>query len=176
MPNFASVLDRYKDLFRPVVAALSVVFALLSTIFTAMNSTAPDTSSVNARANGYVAPPYTQSQNLEQIRGDFFYAVLSLRADEPGIDPVAINLDLQRVAQLHAEGNAVTGNEANLDMSVAMVQHHLPIDQATGRSLLDAFLYSPEHTAVLLDSRHKNIGVGVAQGHENVWITVVFSQ
>ncbi|WP_018296197.1 CAP domain-containing protein [Corynebacterium lubricantis] len=176
MSDLAALLNRYRDMLRPAAAALSVVIALLATVFAASTSQTPSAPLDDDRNSGYVDPSFEDGQNLEQIRQDFFYAVLVLRSAEPGVGPVTMDLELQRIAQAHAEGNAVTGVEENLNQPVAMVQHHLPVESATGRSLLDAFLYSDAHTGVFLDSRHEHVGIGVAQGHGNVWITVVFSQ
>ncbi|WIM67254.1 hypothetical protein QP027_09040 [Corynebacterium breve] len=179
MSSFPRTLSDALALLQPFAAVLAVVYALVTTFVTAETTPPPPPAtpdSGSTRAEGYVAPSFDEAEELEKIRADFFTAVLDLRANEPGIGPVHLDFNLQRVAQEHAEGNAVTNEEARIDAPVAMVQNNKPAYRANAYVLLDDFLHSPAHTRVLLDPRHENIGIGVAQGHDRVWVVVAFSQ
>lgn len=123
---------------------------------------------------GYVPPGPDVQLQLEQIRTDLMQAVLELRHRE-GVPPVVMDARLQIHAQDWAERTAVLGREEPSPANVAMVQANLPLEGASGYAILEQWLQSEPHTAVLLDPAHVNRGVGLAVGHGRVWAVVQLS-
>ena len=53
-----------------------------------------------------------------------------------------------------------------------MVQHHLPVDQASGYDFVEAFRSSPAHVNALRDRRMTTAAVGVAYSDSQVWVVI----
>jgi uncharacterized protein YkwD len=125
---------------------------------------------------GYQAPGLEEQAELEEIRNDINLAIKHLRHNEQ-VPPVVMDpLQLQMAAQKHAEQVAVSGELQNSAENVTMLQHSLPESGASGHAFLEAWLHSELHTGVLLDPRYVFYGIGVAVGHDRVWVAVQFSE
>lgn len=180
MPGFLSdPVAAIRDLL-PRVTALMTVVSLVWAVVTGIGGSTPSAPEPDDDVPGvelpeeYQQPPLEVQEELESIRTDLMQAVLELRHGE-GVSPVIINPNLQIDAQHWAERNAILGREDSSPANVAMVQAHLPLEQASGHALLEQWLYSEPHTAVLLDPGHVTRGVGLAYGHGQVWAVVQFS-
>lgn len=150
------------------------VAGLVMTLATGLGggSSTPGTPSGDS---GYEAPGLEKQLELDQIRNDINLAIKQLRHNEQ-VPPVLMDpFDLQRAAQDHAEKVAVAGELRNSEQNVTMLQHHLPEAEASGYAFLEAWLHSEAHTEVVLDSRYDLYGIGVAVGHDEVWVAVQFS-
>lgn len=55
-----------------------------------------------------------------------------------------------------------------------MIQVNLPVEGASGHAIVDAWLHSEAHTAVILDPDHVYAGIGIAQADDRVWVAVQF--
>lgn len=183
-----------EQLLRTVLALLGVIVAVVATVSAAQQSDSGSSNPASeSRRDGYVDPDFETMQKLEEIRQDFFTAVGQLRIDD-ALSPVSIDLELQRLAQQHAEGNAVTaqqpriehdGNEPREDTHtaigaeegrIAQVSASMPLETASGYAFLDMIIRSQKHMDVLLNPAHRHVGVGVAYGKERVWVVVAFSK
>ncbi|AGF73317.1 CAP domain-containing protein [Corynebacterium halotolerans] len=179
MPGFLSdPVAAIRDLLPRLTALMTVVSLVWAVVAGLGGSTPPapepDDDVPGAELPDYQQPPLEVQEELETIRTDLIQAVLELRHGE-GVPPVVTDGNLQIGAQHWAERNAVLGREDNSPANVAMVQAHLPIEQASGHTLLDQWLHSGPHTAVLIDPAHTVRGVGLAHGHGQVWAVVQFS-
>lgn len=179
------------QLLRTVLALLGVIVAVVATVSAAQQSDSGSSNPASeSRRDGYVDPDFETMQKLEEIRQDFFTAVGQLRIDD-ALSPVSVDLELQRLAQQHAEGNAVTaeqpliehdGSEPHEDADgaeegrIAQVSASMPLETASGYAFLDMIIRSQKHMDVLLNPAHRHVGVGVAYGKERVWVVVAFSQ
>ena len=150
------------------------VAGLAMTLITGLSggSSTPGTPSGDG---GYEAPGLEKQAELDQIRNDINLAIKHLRHNEQ-VPPVLMDpFELQREAQDHAEEVAVAGQLQNSEQNVTMLQHHIPESEASGHAFLEAWLHSQAHTEVVLDSRYVFYGIGVAVGHDEVWVAVQFS-
>ena len=179
MPGFPSdPVAALRDLL-PRITALLTITSLVWAVVTGIggsgdNDHDPGGGSSAEGSGDYRQPPLEVQEQLNAIQSDLIQAVLELRNSE-GVPPVVMDMDLQIDAQHWAERNAVLGREDNSPANVAMVQAHLPLEQASGHAVLEQWLHSEPHTAVLLDGAHAWRGVGVAYGHGQVWAVLQFS-
>lgn len=123
---------------------------------------------------GVVAPGPDDQAELAVICDEIAGAIMALRVQEP-TTPVIPDPHLSAAAQRWAEKNAVSGRQENSPANVTMLQHNLLVGQASSHAFMEAWLASEPHTAVLLDARYSFLGVGVATGHDRVWVTVQLS-
>lgn len=160
------------------VGLLVTVSSLIMSLLLALQpggpgSGGPDSDSPGEDV-GYVLPEPGVQARLSEISNEVAAAVTALRLQEHGQilqhDPV-----LQLAAQQHAERTAVLGELVNSPHNVAMVQHSLPLEAASGHAVMDAWLRSAPHTEVLLDQRYFFSGIGVAYGHGRVWVALQLS-
>lgn len=174
IPSLQELPVSTEQLLRAVLAVLGIVSAVALTVVSAQHS--DGSSHADGRGDSYVDPDFETGQQLEEIRTDFFTAIAQLRIDDT-LPPVSLDPELQRTAQAQAEGNAVTGEQPPLDAGekTAQVSAHLPVEQASGYEFFELFTHSPEHMEVLLDDRHRDVGIGVAYGRGDVWVVVAFA-
>ncbi|MDO5512229.1 CAP domain-containing protein [Corynebacterium sp.] len=158
----------------PNVSVLLTVAGLLAALLMAVLPNNPATEDPGDPDTGYVQPDPQTQESLEQIRRDINAAVIELR-DKEGVPPLLPAPHLQLAAQRLAERSAVAGQQLPSDNNVTMVQHHLPVAEASGHAFLNAWLHSTAHTEALLDARYVFSAVGVAIGHGEVWVAVQLS-
>ncbi|MCG7278336.1 CAP domain-containing protein [Corynebacterium imitans] len=169
-----------EQLLRTILGVLGLIAAVAVTVSAAQHQPAGGSSNptVDDRRAGYVAPDFETGQKLEEIRQDFFTAVRQLRSDD-ALPPVSLDPELQRLAQQHAEGNAVTKTQPNLEpddgRDIGQVSASMPLENASGHAFLELIIHSQKHMDVLLNPEHRYMGVGVAYGHGEVWVVVAFS-
>lgn len=167
-----------RDLLPQISLALTALGLVLS-LAAGLTSSGSDDSHVfdcpDPDAPAYEVPGPEDAERLEEIRVDIDTAVRELRQKE-SVPPVVMDpVRLQRGAQRWAECSAASGRQSNSPADVTMLQHHLPVQNASGHAFLDAWLHSQPHTDVILDERYVFYGIGVAQGHGEVWVTLQFS-
>lgn len=183
MPGFPSdPVAAIRDLL-PRITALLTVVSLVWTVITGAGGAGDGDGDGDGNPGGgsgvespgdYEQPPLEVQEQLNTIQTDLMQAVLELRHND-GVPPVVIDAELQIDAQHWAERNAVLGREDNSPANVAMVQAHLPLEQASGHAVLEQWLHSEQHAEVLIDDAHAWRGVGVAYGHGQVWAVLQFS-
>lgn len=157
------------------LTAIIGIIAMLGTVFFGINSgIGSDPERVQGSSGDYAAPGPTEQQRLNEIHQELSYELLEARATE-NVSPVIRDAGLQLQAQDKAETNAVDNEEQRLDRSVAMVMVNTPLEQASGETLMNTLLDSPDHKDVIVDSAHDNYGIGVAFGSDRVWAVLIFS-
>lgn len=158
----------------PSASVLLTVAGLLMSLLMAVLPGNPETEDPGDPDTGYVQPAPDVQAGLENIRTDINAALIELRHEE-GVPPLVPAPHLQLAAQRLAERSAVAGQQLPSPNNVTMVQHHLPVESASGHAFLEAWLHSPAHTAPLLDARYAFSAVGIAVGHGEVWVAVQLS-
>lgn len=168
-----------EQLLRAILGVLGLIAAVALTVSAAQHpSSGSSNPAAEERRAGYVDPDFETTQKLEEIRQDFFTAVRQLRIDD-ALPPVSPDPELQRLAQQHAEGNAVSKEQPSLEPGdggdIGQVSASMPVAEASGHAFLELIIHSQEHMDVLLNPEHRSIGVGVAYGDGQVWVVVAFS-
>ena len=123
---------------------------------------------------GYVVPDAETQAKLTTIHDELVFAVNALRMKEH-VPPLALDSHMERTAQRHAQKVAVLGTHVDSPNNVTLLQHSLPLEEASGHAFMEAWLHSAPHTAVLIDPRYSFHGTGVAVGHGRVWVTLQLS-
>ncbi|AJE33961.1 hypothetical protein B842_10560 [Corynebacterium humireducens NBRC 106098 = DSM 45392] len=123
---------------------------------------------------GYVVPDAETQAKLTTIHDELVFAVNALRMKEH-VPPLALDSHMERTAQRHAQKVAVLGTHVDSPNNVTLLQHSLPLEEASGHAFMEAWLHSAPHTAVLIDARYSFHGTGVAVGHGRVWVTLQLS-
>lgn len=119
----------------------------------------------------YELPEVHVQRQLETIQHELIEALNTWR-EEDNQGPLVPWIDRQTAAREKAECNAVTKTEKPADENIQMVQHHLPLDQASGYEFVEAFRQSPSHVAALRDRRMSTAAVGVAYNDGQVYVVI----
>ncbi|GAB2515780.1 hypothetical protein CATRI_10695 [Corynebacterium atrinae] len=163
-----------RDLLRHIGLFVSAIGTILSMIFGSASGADP-IDPVNPEQS-YESPSPEEQAQLEEIRTELNTAILELRYNTP-VNPVVMDVfELQSQAQKWAERTAVLGKEEATKDNVAMIQHNLPVGEASAYNFVDAWIRSEPHLNVLIDPDHTFYGIGVAQAHGRVWVTIQFSR
>lgn len=177
---FRDPLSLLRDV-KPLVTALGGIFAILLTVVLGLSSPgAQDPGREVGSSDDYIAPMPDDQAHLEEIRTDMGYAIKELRArefEETGVlvPPMVIDPTLQIQADRWAQSNAVENSESAIERNIAMLQVHLPAEEATAEKLVGLILQSQPHTDLLLDPGMSFYGIGMAQGHGQVWAVIMMS-
>lgn len=182
--NLSSLPKSLGDAFRnpqQLIAVLVSLAALISTVILGTSSgTGDDEHTVPGSSDSYVDPGIADQVRLGQIEGELRHGLQELRADDAfehlgGSGPLTQLPNLDEQALTTAKSNAVEGQEGTLDLNVTMLQAHLPVEEATAANLLGLWLHSEEHTELIVNSDYAFYGLGVAQGHGQVWVVLLLS-
>lgn len=119
----------------------------------------------------YELPEVHVQRQLETIQHELIEALNTWRAED-NQGPLVPWIDRQTAAREKAECNAVTKTENPADENIQMVQHHLPLDKASGYEFVEAFRQSPSHVAALRDRRMSTAAVGVAYNDGQVYVVI----
>ncbi|MDO5032990.1 hypothetical protein [Corynebacterium sp.] len=110
-------------------------------------------------------------KQLRTVRDDITTALNTWRTED-GLAPLAPWFSQQQEATAKAQCNAVTGTQKPSEDNVQMVQHHLPLEQASGYEFIEAFRSSPEHVAALRDRDMTFAAVGTAYGDGEIYVVI----
>lgn len=66
----------------------------------------------------------------------------------------------------------MTKTQEPSEENVQMVQHHLPLGEASAYNFVDALVTSPEHVAAVRDRRMTTAAVGVAYNDGEVYVVI----
>ncbi|MGV0362053.1 hypothetical protein ACUY2X_08195 [Corynebacterium minutissimum] len=119
----------------------------------------------------YELPVVHVQRQLETIQHELIEALNTWR-EEDNQGPLVPWIDRQTAAREKAECNAVTKTEKPADENIQMVQHHLPLDQASAYEFVEAFRQSPSHVAALRDRRMSTAAVGTAYNDGQVYVVI----
>lgn len=119
----------------------------------------------------YELPAPRIQRTLETIQNELIEALNTWRAED-NQGPLVPLIDRQTAAREKAECNAVTKTEKPADENIQMVQHHLPLDQASAYEFVEAFRQSPSHVAALRDRRMSTAAVGTAYNDGQVYVVI----
>lgn len=119
----------------------------------------------------YELPEVHVQRKLETIQHELIEALNTWR-EEDNQGPLVPWIDRQTAAREKAECNAVTKTEKPADENIQMVQHHLPLEKASGYEFVEAFRQSPSHVAALRDRRMSTAAVGVAYNDDQVYVVI----
>lgn len=119
----------------------------------------------------YELPEVHVQRQLETIQHELIEALNTWR-EEDNQGPLVPWIDRQTAAREKAECNAVTKTEKPADENIQMVQHHLPLDQASAYEFVEAFRQSPSHVAALRDRRMSTAAVGTAYNDGQVYVVI----
>jgi len=162
----------FRDLLRHLTLGAGIIGLIMSVLFGAGFTTPPDPDEGPDCA--YIDPAPSDQVRLEKMRSEVYKAIQELRAEE-FVPPVALGLaERQFQAQRWAERSACLGVEEPTPENVSMIQVNLPVEGASGHAIVDAWLHSEAHTAVILDPDHVFAGIGIAQADDRVWVAVQF--
>lgn len=119
----------------------------------------------------YELPEVHVQRKLETIQHELIEALNTWR-EEDNQGPLVPWIDRQTAAREKAECNAVTKTEKPADENIQMVQHHLPLEKASGYEFVEAFRQSPSHVAALRDRRMSTAAVGAAYNDGQVYVVI----
>lgn len=177
MTHLQDQFRRLQPLFGLVAGAVILLTSVINSL-SAYGVNDPDRQV--GSSDEYIAPPLDDQARLDDIHQEFGSAVQELRLREleaSGSFAAALVLDPQLAlqAQALAESNAVEGLEGTLDRNLSVIQLNLPVEEANAHAFVQQIVTSEPHTAVLVDPNVAFYGIGLAQGHNRVWLTLVMS-
>ncbi|WP_080796497.1 CAP domain-containing protein [Corynebacterium pacaense] len=149
------------------IETLSRLIPLLSIILTAVLSLAPFLSGLSS---GNPGEPVGVTE--ERMRTDLLTGIQYQR----GFAGPELDLERHAAAQTWAERNAASGSEENSPEDIAMVQAHLPSNEADAGAFLGLWMGSQPHAAVLLDPDNTRVGIGVASNNGITYAVVQFTR
>jgi len=162
----------FRDLLRHLTLGAGIIGLIMTVLLGVGSSTPPDPD--EGPDCDYIVPAPADQVRLEEMRSEVYDAIQQLRAEE-FVPPVALGLSERQIqAQRWAERSACLGVEEPTPENVAMIQVNLPAEGASGHAIVDAWLHSEAHTAVILDPAHVYAGIGIARADDRVWVAVQF--
>lgn len=169
----APVSEDLIQLMQRVVTVVAIVGTLVAAILSLSSPSAGGSSQDTPapRTCDYELPDRSIQRELERTQTDLMEALNAWRAEDQQA-PLLPWIDRQTAAREKAECNAVTHSEEPAEENIQMVQHHLPVDQASGYDFVEAFRSSPAHVNALRDRRMTTAAVGVAYSDSQVWVVI----
>lgn len=119
----------------------------------------------------YELPDVPVQRKLATIQEDLL-TVLNTSRKVDGQAPLMPWIDRQTAAREKAECNAVTKTQERSEENVQMVQHHLPLEKASGDAFVQDIRNSPDNVAALRDRRMTTAAVGVAYNDGEVYVVI----
>ncbi|MCQ9676861.1 MULTISPECIES: hypothetical protein [Corynebacterium] len=162
-----------KRVLTAVVFGGTLVTAIISLTSPSQDGSSKDTPAPEPApaACDYELPEVYVQRQLQDIQTDLIEALNEWRKED-NQGPLLPWIERQTAAREKAECNAVTHSQKPADENVQMVQHHLPLDQASGYEFVEAFRQSPSHLAALRDRRMSTAAVGVAYSDGEVYVVI----
>lgn len=178
MFNITDHLRRWQPIFALVIGASLMLTSVISSL---VANGVDDPERQVGSSDQYVAPDLDAQAHLDTIREDFGSGLQELRIRELEATgnfaaPLVLDPQLALQAQKLAESNAVENKEGELDRNLSAIQLHLPVESSSAQQFFQQIVSSQPHTDVLVDPEMTFYGIGVAQGHGQVWLTVVMSR
>lgn len=169
------------DLARIGITTITLVLTLLAATAAGSSTPTDDGSSNDIPAPGqahhpdYVQPDPAVQKKLDTIQAEVYGAVNKMREGQ-GLGHSFAYPDRQDAAQYKAETNAVTGREDLTDENIGMLQHHLPLEEASGYEFIEVLSQSPEHAAVFMNPTNLHMAVATAYSASDnqVWLVIQF--
>ncbi|MDK6813796.1 MULTISPECIES: hypothetical protein [unclassified Corynebacterium] len=119
----------------------------------------------------YELPDVPVQRQLATIQEDLMVALNRWRKED-GQAPLVPGINRQTAAREKAECNAMTHEQDLTEENVQMVQHHLPLETASGYHFVEDIRKSPDNMAALRDRRMTTAAVGVAYNDGEVYVVI----
>ncbi len=163
----------------PLVQRIITVLVLGGTLVTAVlsltnpsdNGSSQDSEPPAPATCDYELPDVPVQRQLATIQDELIEALNTWRKED-GQAPLVPWIERQTAAREKAECNAVTKTEEHTDENVQMVQHHLPVDTASGYEFMEDIRRSPDSVAALRDPRMTTAAVGTAYSDGKVYVVI----
>ncbi|GAA1470553.1 CAP domain-containing protein [Corynebacterium aurimucosum] len=149
----------------------TLVTAVISLTNPSDDGSSTDAEPPTSEACDYELPDVPVQRQLATIQEELMEGLNEWRKED-GQAPLVPWIDRQTAAREKAECNAVTKTQDSAEENVQMVQHHLPLEEASGYQFMEAFLASPDHVAALRDRRMSTAAVGVAYNDGEVYVVI----
>ncbi|OFP65027.1 hypothetical protein HMPREF2978_08310 [Corynebacterium sp. HMSC074C01] len=163
----------------PLLQRILTVLVLGGTLVTAVislttpsedgSSQEPDTPA--PEKCDYELPDVPVQRQLTTIQEELMEGLNKWRKED-GQAPLVPWIERQTAAREKAECNAVTHKEEHTEENVQMVQHHLPVDKASGYEFMEDIRRSPDSVAALRDPRMTTAAVGTAYSDGKVYVVI----
>lgn len=123
----------------------------------------------------YVQPDPDIAMKLHTIGEDLNTAINTWRLEE-SMAPVFPRTDRFSAAQQKAQYNALHKTQTPSDENVSMLQHHMPLKDASGWAFAEAWRKSAPHMAVIQDPANVEYGLGIAYADGEVYVVIQFAR